>query len=278
VLCLSLTQAGDVMAEMQLALPVNHDVAEWHPDSTMCRLLINSPMSKHEVLTVLSSLFDSKLKAEQQKVLAEQQKVLAEQQKVLVQQKTAELLEFKLEEANMKLLVEKGRVTLRLLLEMILPRPSAQNPELGKTHPELKAWINSSQQGFVDSCKKEAKLSRYAEPTANILATKIKNLWTDACSECHPANANEFHHNFRGTALVPLENWLKNEEDILVMYWLLTHNHYRAALPACSSTQPERLPTTPPSAQQLTPSAPASAPAAAPATSYRNAAAGAGSA
>ena len=130
------------MAEMQLALPVNHDVAEWHPDSTMCRLLINSPMSKHEVLTVLSSLFDSKLKAEQQKVLAEQQKVL-------VQQKTAELLEFKLEEANMKLLVEKGRVTLRLLLEMILPRPSAQNPELGKTHPELKAWINSSQQALA---------------------------------------------------------------------------------------------------------------------------------
>ena len=123
------------MAEMQLALPVNHDVAEWHPDSTMCRLLINSPMSKHEVLTVLSSLFDSKLKAEQQKVL--------------VQQKTAELLEFKLEEANMKLLVEKGRVTLRLLLEMILPRPSAQNPELGKTHPELKAWINSSQQALA---------------------------------------------------------------------------------------------------------------------------------
>ena len=137
------------MAEMQLALPVNHDVAEWHPDSTMCRVLINSPMSKHEVLTVLSSLFDSKLKAEQQKVLAEQQKVLAEQQKVLVQQKTAELLEFKLEEANMKLLVEKGRVTLRLLLEMILPRPSAQNPELGKTHPELKAWINSSQQALA---------------------------------------------------------------------------------------------------------------------------------
>ena len=130
------------MAEMQLALPVNHDVAEWHPDSTMCRVLINSPMSKHEVLTVLSSLFDSKLKAEQQKVLAEQQKVL-------VQQKTAELLEFKLEEANMKLLVEKGRVTLRLLLEMILPRPSAQNPELGKTHPELKAWINSSQQALA---------------------------------------------------------------------------------------------------------------------------------
>ena len=130
------------MAEMQLALPVNHDVAEWHPDSTMCRLLIDSPMSKHEVLTVLSSLFDSKLKAEQQKVLAEQQKVL-------VQQKTAELLEFKLEEANMKLLVEKGRVTLRLLLEMILPRPSAQNPELGKTHPELKAWINSSQQALA---------------------------------------------------------------------------------------------------------------------------------
>ena len=125
-----------------MALPVNHDVAEWHLDSPMCQLLINSTMSKHDVLTVLSSLFDSKLKVEQQKVLAEQQKVL-------VQQKTAELLEYKSEEANMKLLVEKGRVTLRLLLEMILPRPSAQNPELGKSQAELKAWINSSQQALA---------------------------------------------------------------------------------------------------------------------------------
>jgi len=245
----------------------------------MCQGMIDSNMSKHDILKVLSSLFDLKLSAEQQKVLVEQQKVLVEQQKVLVQQRTAEVLEHKLKEANMKLLVEKGRVNLRLLLEMILPSSSAQNPDIGKTPSELKAWINRDQQAFLLSCQHEEKLNRVVMPTAHSLAARIKELWSNACSECHPANAHEFHGHFSGTAVVPLEMWLKTEEDILVMYWLLKHNHYRADLPACSSTNPGRLPTTPPSAQRLTPSAPASAPAAASGPSWATAVTkGAGSA
>ena len=129
---------------MQLALPVNHGVADWHPDSPICQRMMENNMSTRDILKVLSSLsaYESKLIAEQQKVLVEQQKVLVEQQKVLVEQRQADILEHKLKEANMKLLVEKGRVNLRLLLEMILPSSSAQNPDIGKTPSELKAWIN----------------------------------------------------------------------------------------------------------------------------------------
>ena len=99
-------------------------------------------MPTRDILKVLSSLFESKL-------IAEQQKVLVEQQKVLVEQRQAEFLEHKLKEANMKLLVEKGRVNLRLLLEMILPSPSAQNPDIGKSASEIKAWIVRDQQALA---------------------------------------------------------------------------------------------------------------------------------
>ena len=54
-------------------------------------------------------------------------------------------------------------------------------------------------------------------PSPHSLAIRLKDLWSNACSECHPANANEFHGHFSGTAVVPLELWLKTEEDILVM-------------------------------------------------------------
>ena len=93
---------------MQLALPVNHGVADWHPDSPICQRMMENNMSTRDILKVLSSL-----SAYESKLIAEQQKVLVEQQKVLVEQRQADILEHKLKEANMKLLVEKGRVNLR---------------------------------------------------------------------------------------------------------------------------------------------------------------------
>ena len=246
----------------------------------------------------------------------------------------------------MKLLVEKGRVNLRLLLEMILPSPSAQNPDIGKSASEIKAWIVRDQQAlaiphapfapvpFASSLSQPtrpcslAALPRLlqargeAQPGGTAQSTQSRNQAQRPLVQCllrvpprqrqrvsrslqrhcgcppgvvaqdgggHPRHVPPHPHphparaHLTPRASTPTPSASTPTPSALLTapytrYWLLKHNHYRADLLACSSTNPGRLPTTPPSAQRLTPSAPASAPAAASRSSWATVTRSAGSA
>lgn len=195
----------------------------------------------------------AKVAAAQAKVAAAQEKAAAAQEQAaaaavesantkvdLAQQEArADKLQNDWMNSNTQRLSVIGHIDLRAILSDVLPR--------SKTVESIEGFLGK-EQNFVKLCRAEDNISadnNGKKVTENDIATRLAALWSRSCSKIHPAVTSTSWSEVNVGRVLPLENWLDDKTDLLLMYLLLKEKQYPVTPPALISPTPAPSPVTP---------------------------------
>jgi len=151
------------------------------------------------------------------------------QVKLAKQKARADKLQVNLTKSNTQRLALIGHVDLRAILDDVLPKSKKDEP--------LKLWLQS-EQTFVTRCRAEAKIvaaNKGKKVTIDDIAKRLSALWARACSKVHPAVTSRSWAEVNVDRVLPLEVWLEDKTDLLLMYLLLDEKNYPVKPPTLIS-------------------------------------------
>jgi len=179
-----------------------------------------------ELLTVAAAAKLTLTETQVRLTLTEKQLQLAEKQVQLAKDTArADRLRADLRDSTKDRLVLRGIVDLRSILDDVLPK--------SKKVRQLTNWL-LSEQAFVARCKAEDKITKDfngKKVEASDIATRLSAIWAQRCSRCHPPVTAISWADANVGRVLPLNTWLTDSTDLLLMYNLLEIKGYPVARP-----------------------------------------------
>lgn len=170
----------------------------------------------------------------QARVIEQQNELSAAQLQAERAQNRADILERDLKDSITKRLIDRGHIDLRGILTDVLPG--------SKKSDKLEAWLGKkAMKTFCARCKKEPKIkadNNGNKVTAEYLALRLSALWGRACSDVHPDVNAQIWAQMNVNRVVPLERWLTDATDLLLVYHLLDVNSYPVQRPRVITSTP----------------------------------------
>jgi len=102
-------------------------------------------------------------------------------------------------------------------------------------------------QNFVTLCRAEDNISadnNGNKVTENDIAKRLAALWVRSCSKTHPAVTSTSWSERNVGRFLPLDTWLDDKTDLLLMYLLLKEKQYPVTPPTLLSPTPAPSPVT----------------------------------